>query len=191
MTVHNPVGWVDIRYRSPYAFHNMRVNSCPLLGSFADAVFDPGDGAPTIPVADGVGDLIDILKTLYTEDTTFIDYTAWSHNSPELVPIAVSTGSIDVVGTNAAEHMTDKATQVTWVWKTAAFHVAKLTMLDYPVGGFDAVSSLTGFTEGIALDDYVTDPLNWVRGADGFVPVAFQQISQTLNEKSRRAYGMV
>lgn len=191
MAIHNPVGWVDIRYRSPYAFHNMRVNSCQLFGSFTDAVFDPGDGAPTIPVADGVGDLIDVLKTLYTSGTTFIDYTAWSHNSPGLVPIAVSTGSIGVAGTNVADHMTDKATQVTWVWKTAAFHVAKLTMLDYPVGGFDAVSSLTGFTEGIALDAYVTDPLNWVRGADGFVPVAFQQISQTLNEKSRRAYGMV
>ena len=187
-----PLAYVDINYRTAYAFHKARISSAPILGVGSEAVFQPGEGLDDINVLTGVGELVDILKTFYPDSASYIDFTAWNHPVPTERPIPVVSGSLNEVGTSEPEAaIWDKATQVTFTWRTEAFGIFKIVFLDYPVVSFDAQSTLTGFTEGLALSDYVTDVNNWVRGQDNSVPGTFQQISATLNEKLRREYHMV
>jgi hypothetical protein len=186
-----PVGYIDINYRTAYAFHKMRVSTCPIVGVGPSAVFDPGGGADVILLSDGIGDFIDLLAPLVPASTQYNDFLAWRVPDGGGRPQPVFSDSLGTVGTNVLTHIWDKATIVTWTWRTDLFGIMKLVQLDYPVGGFDAVTDLTGLTAQENLNNYVTNPIHWVRGQDHGVPAAFQQISQTLDEKLRRAYHMV
>lgn len=185
--------FVRIDSESRWGPHSMTIPSVPVIaavGGGAPYVFDLRGLAIDVPVAGAIEDFVEVLKVNFNTDYHFLGWTLFTMEDPEATPVPVQSGALSVAGT-AGDTSWDKAVQVTITWRTDAFGIFKVVMLDCESGNnFDKTTDVTANPNWEALNDYVTDPVTWVAGRDGGRPNVFLQSAVTLNEKLRRSYRM-
>ena len=185
--------FVRIDSESQFGPHSMTVPSVPVIaavGGGAPYTFDLRGLSVDVNVKDAGEDFVDVLKPFFGPSYNFIGWTLFTMADPDATPVPVQSGSLAVAGTHAGGSWT-KAVQATWTWRTDAFGIFKIVLLDgSSEDSFDKATSVTGYPIGDALSDYVTAPSTWVAGRDGGRPDVFLQVAYTLNEKLRRSYRM-
>jgi hypothetical protein len=185
--------FVKINYASEFAPHSMEIPCVPVIaavGGGAPYTFDLRGLEIDVPVSTGVMDFINLVKIFFHSTVKFIDWTLYTLADPDAPALPVQTGSINVAGTNASDTWY-KAVQRTHTWRTDAFGVYKLVLLDaISSNNFDKQTELVVDSALANLSNYVTADATWFAGRDGGRPDVFLQVSITLNEKLRRSYRM-
>lgn len=184
--------FVRINYTTPYAPHSMTLPTVPIT-------FAVGDGTPQfvlrglalpVSIASAVAAYVALVKTYYTSGTTFTDYVAFTMATTVAPPLPVAAGTLGTAGTGSLTTDQDmKATQATWTFRTDAYGIFKIVMLDTLVGSWDKITNGT-LSSVSALVNYVTSTNSWLAGRDGGRPVTFLQEAFTMNERLRRSYRM-
>jgi hypothetical protein len=171
----------------------MTLPSVPVIaavGGGAPYVFDLRGLEIDVPVAGAIEDFVDVIKAAYKTTYNFQSWTLFTMEDPEATPIPVQSGNLNIAGTNASTTW-DKAVQQTLTWRTDAFGIFKLVLLDsVSDGSFDKVVDVEANPGIEAIHDYVTADETWLAGRDGGRPNVFLQNAKTLNEKLRRSYRM-
>lgn len=183
--------FVRVNYTTPYGVHSMSIPSVgavPDAGALSGWLFDLRGAAISIDVDVSVNDFIDLLPSWFKTGVKFTDYTLFTVNAPGDPGLPRLSRPLTQVGTNTASGW-DKATQLTFTWRTEDFGLFKLVLLDYNSGGdFSKTVDPTLYPNLNALNNYVTSTNSWLSGRDGARPTTFLQGSSTLNEKLRRSY---
>lgn len=185
--------FVKINYVSAYAPHVMTI---PAVAIQSDGVMPSGyefvlRGAEVpVDVTSAVTDFVNVLKGLFLNTTTFVDFVAFQQPTPEDVPVPVVSEGLAIAGTSSVAGWA-KATEATMSWRSTDFGIFKLVALDIPNGNLWDKYTSPG-PSGIIhdLDAYITAPESWISARKGGRPNTFLQFSITLNEKLRRAYRM-
>lgn len=185
--------FIKINYSSPFAPHTATIATVPYI--LPDVGNPSGQwqlrGAALPVDADGaVNDLVDLMLPFYESSITFEDYIIYTQADEDAPPLPQYSAIINKVGTGGAGTWS-KAVQYTWTWRTTAFGLFKLVMLDaLSNNNFDKFTTLTPASAEKALSDYVTADVSWLSGRDNERPSVFLQGAKTLNEKLRRSYRM-
>lgn len=183
--------FVRINYTSSYGVHSMTIPSVganPNIGVGSGWVFDLRGANIDVDVDAAVNDFVDLLRPFFKSHVKFTDYTLFTVPNPGDPGQPRLSRGLTQVGTNAAQGW-DKATQLTFTWRTEQFGLFKLVLLDYNTGNtFDKTVDLGSSGSGFDLNAYVTDDASWLSGRDGERPLTFLQAAATLNEKLRRSY---
>lgn len=181
--------FVEINYASAYGVHKMRLPTVPIVLNGVHQFTLRGLALP-VGVHTAVNEFVDKIVPMFPATTTFVDYTAYTMDSPTAVATPVKSGAIGKVGTTGTTGADYKATQWTWTFRTDAFGIFKIVMLDCLVSTWELQKSLAGWAAGQALVDYVVSENTFIAGRDGGRPITFLQLSATLNERLRKAYRM-
>jgi hypothetical protein len=132
--------------------------------------------------------LVTALKGAYPTSYTFDNYIIFNFPGVGDPGVPVASNSLAVAGTNSTA-VWSRATQATWSWRTDAFGIFKLVLLDYESGGtFNKNATVPGSGPLHDADAEVTNPANAWSGRDNGQPSTFISSTATLNEKLRRAY---
>lgn len=185
--------FVRINYTSPYGSHTMTLPSVPYILpdiGHVNGQFDLRGGELSVDADDAVRDFVDVIKIMWTAGTTFQDYVIFTQEDEEAAPLPRFSMPLGIVGTHGGTSWS-KAIQNTFTWRTEAFGVFKLVMLDsISSNQFDKQVGVPDATARKAISDYVTDDSSWLSGRDGAQPGTFLQQATTLNEALRKKYGM-
>lgn len=184
-------GFVNINYASQHGQHNMRIPTSLPFYDDGDAAWKFQTGVTSQAVATVVPAFVNLLRPIFRTDTVFTDYTVYTLETPESQPAPRFSGGLNLAGTNVATSFANKATQMTFTFRTHTFGIFKLVLLDAPVSSWEVIRDLSTWSDAEDIADYVMNPAGWVRGRDGGIPSTFLQVSRTLNERLRRAYRMV
>lgn len=133
--------------------------------------------------------LVDTLLPFYNSDTVYDNFIVW-HKPLDPGPAnPVAGGSFTgMVGTGTGGSWA-RAVQKTMVFRTAAFHQAKLVLLDaQSANTFDPVFVADG-TISAVLAELSADDNGWC-GRDDSQITSFVKVTTTLNEALRKAYRM-
>jgi hypothetical protein len=184
--------FVKINYQSPWSPHTMQVPSVPITGVGSSMpMFNLRGGALSVNVDTAIIDFVNLVRPFYRENVTFIDALVFTQESENVPPVPVLSVPLNLAGNTQAPASWEKAVQKTWTWRTDAFGVFKIVMLDVISGNyFDPIRVLANNSSEKALSDYVTADVTWIAGRDGGRPTTFLQCATTLNEKLRSAYRM-
>lgn len=131
-------------------------------------------------------------KGMLHTSQSYTEFTAFSLASPTAPPQPIYSAPLNVTGTLTSQYVIwRKATQRTMTFRTSNFGKFQLVFLDVPVFSFDRQSSAQLLADAniSGLISFVRQ--GYIRGRDGSVPETPLQLSQTLNEKLRRSYGML
>jgi len=151
-----------------------------------------GIGADTIQLGSFADQFAQLGKMLLAPSSAYTEYTAYSMATASSQPIPIFSGSLNAAGTQSSSAVIwSKAVQRTMTFRTDLFGKFQLVFLDAPTGGFDRVSAagISGDVNLNALAVFVRN--GFIRGRDGGIPTTPLQMSNTLNEKLRRSYGML
>jgi len=184
--------FVLINYHSEFAPHKQII---PTLNWF-DETSSGGSGtfdswtAGHIDADDMIKDLVNAMKGAMPDTVTFDNYVIFTQASETANPVPVAAGTLAIDGTLSTPGWY-KAVQGTFSWRTTAFGLFKLVLLDFASGNtFDKANSVPG--SGALFDmnaEVVSDMKGW-SGRDNGQPHGFISATETLNEKLRRAYRM-
>lgn len=181
--------WVTINYHNARAPHKMtypiRQWSEPSAGHDQGYIVNWNDIG--IDANDEVNDYVDLLVPIFTDETTFDDFTIYRQLTADDIPEPIAAAALTQVGTSVG--LVVPAAQSTWTYRTADLHHAKFVYLDLPVPvdfGKTHYGDLPA--EGLAIVAYITDADHGFSGRDGSRPATFISSTATLNEKLRRAY---
>jgi len=193
--IHSPgPAFVKIEYQSPYAPHVCMIPTKayePGGAPFTPGDFTAWDGTTVLPADTMVEDFIDLLAACHGDDTQFTGYTIFQQEDPDTPAVPVYSKSIAVPGLIVLPAGWDKATQLTMTFRTTAFGIAKLVMLDIPTSDtFGKVIDLTPFANFQAVSDAFTANDQAWSGRDGARPAVFLQYAVDLNDKLRKLYRM-
>jgi hypothetical protein len=189
--------FVRVNYTSEFSLHVMTIPSVPWIepaptavGTARSGLFDLR-GLNIDVIADtAIKDYINLLKPLFSPQTTFLDYTIFTQVDAQAAPLPRYTGGLTIVGTGAATSWR-KAVQKTYSFRTENFGHSRVVLLDCNSDNtFEKKSGNQLSTAEVAMVNYVAAEASWISGQDNARPVAFTQLSVTLNEKLRRAYKM-
>lgn len=185
--------FVKVNYTSAYGSHVMTLPSVPLVtGVYAPTgyAFDLRGAELPVEVSDAVTDFINVIKPFYPSSTTFVDAIVYSQPASTDIPTPVASFTLGIVGTDGSAGWT-KATQLTISIRADDFTLFKLVLLD--ADSLDDWNKVSVPSSIVALGNivtYVTADASWLASRGGGKPATFLQMSKTLNEKLRRAYGM-
>ena len=194
MTLHSrSPAFIIIDSHSPYAPHKSQM----CLRDF----FPPSAGhnlgtstATDTTSADNetmVNDLVDALKVFYLATTVFDLATVYTQALPTGPAFPIAAVALTQVGTSVSAGQA-KAVQASFQFRTTTFHIAKLVLLDVPVGGggFEKIPFGSWDANSLSLLNQLVDPAtSWV-GQDGDPFNQGVSITYTMNEKLRKAYRM-
>jgi hypothetical protein len=143
----------------------------------------------SVDAVDMINALLDVLVPFFDPSTSFNNWTIFSKPDPDSPAVPVQSDALSsVIGTTSLTGWR-KATQRTLSWRTEAFNLFKIVMLDTPnTNNFAKVTALPGSGIYFDLDAVVTDENNGFSGRDNSRPQGFVSSTMTLNEKLRRAY---
>lgn len=194
MTLHSrSPAFVILDYHSPYAPHKQQFclrDWFPVSTGHDMGTSTAADGS-IVDVKNAIDQLVGVMSVFILPDTQWDLATVFTQAAPtgpafpqaNYVPVQVGTA------TGTAPR---KATELTYVMRTANFNIVKMVLLDCPVntnfdqklpGAFSAADNafLTEF-------GHTTSP--WV-GQDGAKPNTPVRITYNLNQKLRKEYRMV
>lgn len=184
--------FVKLNYHSLYSTHVQIIPSVPYLlpdvGNITGRFQLRGAALPT-PAGDAIEDFVNLQMPFFPESVVFDNYTIFTQADEDAPPTPQYAGNLGISGTNDDAGWS-KAVQATWTFRTTAFGLFKLVMLDMAsANDFNPVvaPSDAAYTDLIA---YITSTNSWLSGRDDERPSTFLQISKTLNEKLRRSYKM-
>lgn len=182
--------YVQIEYQSAFGLHLMTrptkqwQESAGPAGEFETWV------SGTIDADDMINALCDVLAVVAPSTTTFTQYVIYNFPDEESDPQPVASNTLGVVGLEATPGWT-KAVEQTFTFRTEAFHIAKLILLDANTdNNFDRVpfSSFSSAYQDIFFE--LANTTNAWSGRDNARITQAIQASATLNEKLRREYRM-
>lgn len=184
--------FVRIVYHSLYGAHTMTLPTTPLTIDplqVDQSTFDAWVGDPII-WTEMVDALLEDLIDFFPASVEFDTATVYTMSSPTAAPTPIDSYSLEFVGTNVTLGWS-QATQQTFTFRTTAFGISKLTLLDVAsAGSFPRVTDPSGNAAMLALIEEWTNPAKGWSGRDNARPNTFIQSSTTLNEKLRREYGL-
>jgi hypothetical protein len=184
--------FVVMDYHTNYGSHKMTlpcrqwVESAALGGSGSFESWVSGD----VDADEMIQELVERLVPFWKAHGEFDLYTIYNYPTEESEPVPVATKAIGLNGTNAGTYW-DKAVQTTFTFRTSAFGIMRLVMLDAMAPtSFDKILSFDASPEAVALFDILkSDDWAWAGRDNGHINV-MTQISYTLNESLRRKYNM-
>lgn len=185
--------FVKINYHSLWGTHVQTVPSVPYIPNVDPATggqFDLRGAALPTDAEDAIIEFCELQSVFHTTDTVFDSFTIFAQADEESPAIPQYQAQLNIPGT-----ITDpgwaKAVQYTFTFRTTAFGLFKLVMLDADSGNNFDVQIAPSEAAYTNLINYVKDPVSWVSGRDDERPSTFLQVSKTLNEALRKAYRMV
>ena len=128
-------GFVDLKYNSAYAPHNMRLGTrLPAYAApgLANVSYEAWD-ASIVSAQDMVDDLLVVLKACHLVTTTFFLATFYDFHEGLDSPIPIATYAPGVDGTDVSVAW-NEATMVNLIGRDTAGNVAKLVLLDVATG---------------------------------------------------------
>jgi len=184
--------FVKIFYHSPRGAHIM---TRPTRQWEGVAWESPGsylawDGTTEVDADEMIGNFVDLLLPIYTEDVVFDSYIIYNvvvvEGSPINVPVWAST-FIDKVG-EIVDDVSYLAWQKTFTFLTTESHSAKLVLLDVPTGGqINKTGTVTG--DELAIVDLFMSVTDAWSGRDDERPVVFRSLNNSVNKALERKYG--
>lgn len=184
--------FVKINYQTAFGSHSQTIPTVPYIlpdiGNISGQ-FDLRGAALSTPAGDAIEEFVNLEKVYFPASTTFIDYTIFTQADATSVATPRYSAPLGIVGTAGVPIWT-KATQATLTFRTEEFGLFKLVWLDFAADTFDRIASLAGRAGLAAIVNYVTADVSWMSGRDDARPTTWLQMSTTLNERLRRAYGM-
>lgn len=188
MTVHD-LGpyWIEIYSHSVDAPHVMTL---PLKGWSAGV--DAGDltkvGGGTVPALTAIQDFVDLLKPFYPTTYTFDYFFIYEKLTPTSVAIPAAGGQL----TGNGDQLTpgwSRATQATFLFKTALGGLMKIVLLDFASNNNFAPINFAGLTgDALAFVNYMLGADCVFVGRDGADPQFFLKIAYKLNDELRKQY---
>lgn len=173
----------------------LHVHTTPTLGWNDDASagghgsFDTWAGSTTDADA-MITDFVTILADFYPSTVVFDSYIIYTMDSPTADPEPRTGNTLAVPGTVSGGGWS-KAVQATMVWRTVAFGLLKVVLLDCASGNaYDKIATLPGSGPIFDLDALLVDNTKGFSGQDNAQPGTFIGQTKTLNEKLRREYRM-
>lgn len=138
---------------------------------------------------DMVEQLVDTLLPFYNSDTVYDNFIVW-HKPVDPGPANPVAGEsfTGKVGTGVGGSWA-QAVQRTLVFRTAAFHQAKLVLLDAQSGNSFSPVYTPDSTISAVLAELSADDNGWA-GRDDAQILSFVKMTTTLNEALRKAYRM-
>jgi len=184
--------FVLLNYHSEFAPHKQIV---PTLNWF-DETSSGGSGtfdswtAGHIDADDMIKDLVNAMKDAYPTTITYDNYVIFTQADATANPVPVAAGTLAIDGTVVTPGWY-KAVQGTFSWRTSAFGLSKLVLLDLASGDdFDKNNTVPGSGPLFNMNAEVTADAKGWSGQDNGQPMTFISVTKTLNEKLRRAYRM-
>lgn len=195
MTVHSLFpAFVKINYHSAFGAHAQILsvrewNPVPLvplndLGSFTNWLGLPVDGEEMID------EYVLKLKEFYLASTVIDTATIYTMDTETSPAIPRASMALGVPGVEVSTNWS-KAVQHQYILRDTAYNMAKLILLDAPIGtSWDPVTTLTGSAEAAALVGVLTSSA-WAFSSKANLQITtFQKITYKLNDKLRKEYNM-
>lgn len=183
--------FVQLKYISGVNPHIMQFSVkdwTPPASSHIYGDFETKGGAP-LDADIAVNAYVDILKAFWTSGTTFVNWTLFSKPTPADIPVPVMG---NVVTTGVGTHtggFAEEATQQTINYRTTAFNLLKIILLDYDEDvSFSKIQVVPGSGPLFDLDAYLHDADCVVVGRDGNFAGSFISATKKLNDKLRKEY---
>lgn len=181
-----------VNYHSEFAPHKMLLNALEwsptpdVNGAGSLATWD----AATVDTDDAVSGLVTLMLPFFGTSVSFDNYVVFTYPTPEADPEPMAGGTLALDGTGATPSWY-KAVQKTLTFRTNLFGLARLVFLDVLSGNdFNRNTVVTPASPLEALvNAFTSDTAPW-SGRDNGRPNTYLGVSQTLNEKLRRAYRM-
>ncbi|HET9328869.1 MAG TPA: hypothetical protein VFQ05_19050 [Candidatus Eisenbacteria bacterium] len=184
--------YIITTYRSAWGLHHQTIPTVPIVANAlmpSGFEFDLRGAAVSVDLDDAVRDFYDVVKPILKSTFSFVDYVAYSVPAPGQPGQPIFGAELSIVGTSGSTPMWEKATQMTFNFRTEGFGAYRYTLLDCGVGSFDKDTPPYTSTF-LSIINYITAESSWFSGRDGDRPTNCISITATLNEKLRRAYGM-
>ena len=185
--------YIRLDYHSAYGPHTAIIKTLPWLPSSITGSMGSYVSWSTAPVdAEAMIDAqINLMKVFLKPDSSFDLATIYTKASPTALSVVEAVKSLGVAGTSAAGGVS-KAVQATFNFKTTIAGNTKLVFLDYPhgTGDFNKQTFVDFSPAAIALFTNMADVTNAWAGRDNHRISSFVSVTNTLNEKLRKAYKM-
>ena len=186
--------FVKIYSHSAYAPH---VNIIPTTeyhlpdGSHATGYFERHSDGSAVGAGAMVEELVTDMLPFFKATTVFDNWTVFTMDSPTARPLPVFSAAFDsFVGTSASTTWA-KAVEHIFTFRTEAFGIMKLVLLDAPSGNsFDKTLDLGGSGAAFEIASDLSNPDNAWSGRDGSLPLTFLQFTTNINQKLRKSYRM-
>lgn len=178
---------VEITYIVGIIEHKMSLN-CDVVGGFVVPGTDPVNidlqtkGGSSVQLAIAVPAFVNLLKKLWHDDCSFVDYTFWRFDVGTYDRNFIATGSLAIDGDSASEN--NIAHQQTLTFRTVGGGILKLVLLESIFAG-NLKQSLPAASNAdtVALRDFVLSDNNWIIARDNTYPVAALRLLGGQNEK--------
>lgn len=181
-----------INSHSAFGFHKSQLNALQWNATpnvNGSGAFDTHDLAG-VDADDMIQDLVTLFIPFFPNTYHWDNYVIFSWPTPEGPGEPVASGTLTQVGSSATPGWS-KAAQFTLSFRTAAFGLAKILMLDVDTqDSFDKTLVVPPATPLEALvNGFTAADQGWC-GRDGTRPQTYLSTCVTLNEKLRREYRM-
>lgn len=182
--------FAKVEYSSIYAPH---VAIIPLRDEWVDTgtslgSITPWDGGSDITVISMFEDYMNAWAELLNDTSSFNGITIYTQPDPDVPAQPQASVAVSVPGL-LTDAPGDLATQVTLSFRDTEFFLARLTMLDIPVGSdFTKKTPFTVVADIQAVINVFISEDNAFASRHGFRPSQFIAQTTTVNDSLRRAY---
>lgn len=191
MTETPTVPHVLIHYTDTFSPHTQKITTRPPVSPVPGAVpnYEAWDSSPV-----SANVMVEALITAQLSNvlpmTTFVSYDVFAAPDPELPPQWLYTAFVAAQVGTLVNAGTFKAVSYTMSFRTSTGGLLKVVNLNTPVGNvFGNVYGLSARDADIAAE--ILDPGNAWAGVSGGQPLAFSNITVSLNKRLRRKYDMI
>lgn len=147
-------------------------------------------GGPTVDAQAMIEGLIDHLKVFYLASASFDIATIYTIATPGASAIPKVAKSFGTPGTSTSTEQA-KAAQQTWTLRDTEFNLARVVLLDAPVGaGFEPFTAFGTYAPVDNLVAQLTGAGNAWQSRAGFQLAAATRVCYDLSQASRKSYGM-
>lgn len=192
MTMHDPGPYyVHLNYVSGQNPHTMQFSVQNFVLPFGGFPFGTIDTRASVPVDtdDAINAYVDVLKAFWSGGTTFVSWVLFSKLIPADIPVPVMGNVVTTGVGTASPGFAESATQETINYRTTAFNLLKIVLLDYNEDvGFDKIRVIPGSGPLFDLDAYLHSTDSVVFGRDGSPAGTFISATKKLNDALRKAY---
>lgn len=191
MTEVRQVPHVRIHYTSEFAPHEMRITTRPPVSPVPGAVPQYESWAGPSRAGDTMVEaLITDLLANMPATSTIVSYDIYDAPDAELPPVWLYTKFVTAQIGTLVEDGESKAVSYMMSFRCADGNILKNVTLDTPVNGFFGnVYGLSARDTGIAAE--LLSSVNAWAGFQGAQPLAFTNITVSLNKRLRRKYDMI
>lgn len=188
----NPA-FIQLDYHSPYAPHKQQLclkDWFPVSSGHPMGTCTAHDNT-SVDLADMINNLVDVMAPFALSDTSWDLATVYTQAAATGPAFPQASMALTQVGSSPGA-APRKATEVTFVMRTASFGIVKMVLLDVPVNtNFDPVLNGDFSATDLAFLDEFEAPQNaWV-GMDNSKPQTGIKKTFNLNQKLRKEYRMV